>query len=121
MHFLYLSPLSLFQNFRDNAKKYRSRCEKEQANKWQQIKIMRKTHESHLNEKRQLIRNLQDIIEEQEGRIFELESELKGTGHKRAAEAVVMGTHKKSTPINYKKSVQHKCILGYFFGAKFEL
>ncbi|XP_071785181.1 kinesin-like protein KIFC3 isoform X1 [Asterias amurensis] len=66
------------KNFRDNAKKYRSRCEKEQANKWQQIKIMRKTHESHLNEKRQLIRNLQDIIEEQEGRIFELESELKG-------------------------------------------
>ncbi|XP_038070425.1 kinesin-like protein KIFC3 isoform X2 [Patiria miniata] len=39
---------------------------------------MRKTHESHLDEKRQLIRNLQDIIEEQEGRIYDLESELKG-------------------------------------------
>ena len=39
---------------------------------------MRKTHDSHLEEKRQLIRNLQDIIEEQETRIFELEGELKG-------------------------------------------
>ncbi|XP_022100934.1 kinesin-like protein KIFC3 [Acanthaster planci] len=66
------------KNFRENAKKYRARCEKEQANKWQQIKIMKKTHESHLDEKRQLIRNLQDIIEEQEGRIYELESEIKG-------------------------------------------
>ena len=39
---------------------------------------MRKTHEIHLDEKRQLIRNLQDIIEEQESRIYELESDLKG-------------------------------------------
>ena len=67
-----------FQTYRENARKYRSRCEKEQRSKAQQIKIMRKTHESHLEEKRQLIRNLQDIIEEQETRIFELEGELKG-------------------------------------------
>ncbi|XP_072024813.1 kinesin-like protein KIFC3 [Amphiura filiformis] len=66
------------KTYRENARKYRSRCEKEQRSKAQQIKIMRKTHESHLEEKRQLIRNLQDIIEEQETRIFELEGELKG-------------------------------------------
>ena len=66
------------QTYRENARKYRSRCEKEQRSKVQQIKIMRKTHESHLKEKRQLIRNLQDIIEEQEIRISELEGEVTG-------------------------------------------
>ncbi|XP_033117249.1 kinesin-like protein KIFC3 [Anneissia japonica] len=65
------------KNFRESTKKYKSRCEKEQNSKWQQIKIMRKTHETHLDDKRSVIKNLQDVIEEQETRIYELEGEVK--------------------------------------------
>ncbi|XP_006814107.1 kinesin-like protein KIFC3 [Saccoglossus kowalevskii] len=62
----------------DKNKLYKSSLAKEEASKKQQILIMRKTHESHLDEKRELSKNLQDVIEEQEAKIFELEAELKG-------------------------------------------
>ncbi|XP_070574041.1 kinesin-like protein KIFC3 isoform X3 [Ptychodera flava] len=62
----------------DNNKQYKTRLTKEETSKKQQIRIMRKTHEAHLDEKRELIKSLQDIIEEQESKIFDLEAELKG-------------------------------------------
>ena len=41
--------------------------------------IMRKMHETQLEVKNRLIKNLEDIIDEQEARIFNLESHLAGT------------------------------------------
>ena len=39
---------------------------------------MRKSHEAHLAEKQQLVKNLEDFIEEQEAKIMQLEMTLKG-------------------------------------------
>ncbi len=41
--------------------------------------IMKKMHETQLEVKNRLIKNLEDIIDEQEARIFNLESHLAGT------------------------------------------
>ncbi|CAH1774176.1 unnamed protein product [Owenia fusiformis] len=62
----------------DKNKQYRTRLQKEETNKKQQIKIMRKTHESHLQDKMLLISNLEDVIQEQEAKIMQLEAELIG-------------------------------------------
>ncbi|XP_072169012.1 uncharacterized protein [Diadema setosum] len=67
------------KNFRESSQKYRSSYEKEKASKWQQIKILRKSHELHMQEKRQLVENLQDIINDQEARILEVEAAANGT------------------------------------------
>eukprot|EP00057_Strongylocentrotus_purpuratus_P020865 XP_011675339.1 PREDICTED: kinesin-like protein KIFC3 [Strongylocentrotus purpuratus] len=61
------------KNFRESSQQYRASYEKEKANKWQQIKILRKSHEAHMQEKHQLIDSLQDIIRDQETRVLELE------------------------------------------------
>ncbi|XP_078608342.1 kinesin-like protein KIFC3 isoform X1 [Branchiostoma floridae x Branchiostoma japonicum] len=66
------------KSLQDKNKQYKSRLGKEEENKKQQIKIMRKTHDHNLQEKQNLINNLQDVIDEQETRIFEMEAEKRG-------------------------------------------
>ncbi|XP_054748259.2 kinesin-like protein KIFC3 [Lytechinus pictus] len=61
------------KNFRESSQQFQASYEKEKTNKWQQIKILRKSHEAHMQEKHQLIDSLQDIIRDQENRILELE------------------------------------------------
>ncbi|XP_013396814.1 kinesin-like protein KIFC3 [Lingula anatina] len=68
----------------DKGKNYKARLVKEENNKKQQIKIMRKTHESHLEAKQNLVQNLQDVIDEQEAKIFQLEAEIKGDASRRS-------------------------------------
>lgn len=51
---------------------------REESVKHHQITIMKKTHETQLEIKNSLIRNLEDIIDEQEARIFNLESHIAG-------------------------------------------
>jgi hypothetical protein len=50
--------------------------EREESNKRQQLKILRKTHEVQMHEKDQLVDNLQSIISEQEEKIKELEDNV---------------------------------------------
>eukprot|EP00058_Branchiostoma_floridae_P015095 XP_002600583.1 hypothetical protein BRAFLDRAFT_101637 [Branchiostoma floridae] len=66
------------KSLQDKNKQYESRLRKEEENKKQQIKIMRKTQGHNLQEKQDLINNLQDVIDEQETRIFEMEAEKRG-------------------------------------------
>ena len=66
------------QNCKDKIRHYKSRLEREENNKRQQLKILRKSHETQIQEKEQLVDNLQAIIEEQEERIKDLE-EANGT------------------------------------------
>lgn len=61
------------QNCKDKIRHYKTRLEREENNKRQQLKILRKTHETQLQEKEQLVDNLQAIIVEQDERIKELE------------------------------------------------
>ena len=58
--------ICFFQNLTDKNKSYRQRLEKDEETKRQQLRIMRRTHEVHLQEKQLLIKNLEDIIAEQE-------------------------------------------------------
>ncbi|XP_077982296.1 kinesin-like protein KIFC3 [Glandiceps talaboti] len=78
----------------DKNKQYKSKLFKEESSKKQQIRIMRKTHEAHLDEKRELIRNLQDVIDEQEYKIFELETELKGVSNSPKVKKTSTGVQK---------------------------
>ncbi|XP_071813109.1 uncharacterized protein [Apostichopus japonicus] len=67
------------KTLREKSDHYQQLANKEKTSKSQQIKILRKTHENQLSAKSQLMQNLHDIIEEQEGKIFELEAQLQGT------------------------------------------
>ncbi len=58
----------------DKNKSYRSRLEKEEASRKQQLRILSRTHEVQMSEKAQLIANLEAMIDEQEQRISQLES-----------------------------------------------
>ncbi|PIK33350.1 putative kinesin-like protein KIFC3 [Apostichopus japonicus] len=66
------------KTLREKSDHYQQLANKEKTSKSQQIKILRKTHENQLSAKSQLMQNLHDIIEEQEGKIFELEAQLQG-------------------------------------------
>lgn len=63
----------------DKTANYKSRLQKAENNKKSQIKILKKTHESQLVMKAELIHNLEELIEEQESKIAELESHIKGS------------------------------------------
>jgi len=63
----------------DKTANYKSKLQKAEHNKKSQIKILKKTHESQLAMKAELIHNLEELIEEQESKIAELESHIKGT------------------------------------------
>lgn len=63
----------------DKTANYKSRLQKAENNKKSQIKILKKTHESQLAMKGELIHNLEELIEEQESKIAELESHIKGS------------------------------------------
>ena len=72
---LWFSP----QAMTDKTANYKSRLQKAENNKKSQIKILKKTHESQLAMKAELIHNLEELIEEQETKIAELESHIKGS------------------------------------------
>ena len=63
----------------DKTANYKSRLQKAENNKKSQIKILKKTHESQLTMKAELIHNLEELIEEQESKITELEGHIKGS------------------------------------------
>ncbi|KAL5022914.1 hypothetical protein ScPMuIL_002069 [Solemya velum] len=65
----------------DRTKHYKTKLEKDDAAKKQQIKILRKTQETQLFEKDTLINNLQSLAEEQEDRILQLEMMVNGNVH----------------------------------------
>ena len=67
------------QAMTDKTANYKSRLQKAENNKKSQIKILKKTHESQLAMKAELIHNLEELIEEQETKIAELESHIKGS------------------------------------------
>lgn len=67
------------KTLRERGEHYQQLANKEKSSKSQQIKILRKTHESQLSAKTQLMQSLQDIIEEQEGKIIELEAQIQGS------------------------------------------
>ncbi|XP_060596293.1 kinesin-like protein KIFC3 isoform X2 [Ruditapes philippinarum] len=71
------------KNCKDKIRHYKSRLEREESNKRQQLKILRKTHEVQMHEKDQLVDNLQSIISEQEEKIKELEDNVVTTPRKR--------------------------------------
>ena len=63
----------------DKTASYKSKLQKAESNKKSQIKILKKTHESQLAMKAELIHNLEELIEEQESKIEELKGHIKGT------------------------------------------
>ncbi|KAL9975125.1 hypothetical protein ACROYT_G012243 [Oculina patagonica] len=63
----------------DKTANYKSRLQKAESNKKSQIKILKKTHESQLAMKAELIHNLEELIEEQENKIAELDCHIKGS------------------------------------------
>ena len=71
-------PLTHFQTLTERSKSYKQRLEREETTRRTQMRIMRKQHEAHLAEKQTLIRNLEDVIEEQEANIAALNSHIKG-------------------------------------------
>ena len=67
-----------FQNCKDKIRQYKTRLEREETTKKQQLKIMRKTHEVQIQEKEKLINNLQGLLDEQEEIIKDLEDGKNG-------------------------------------------
>ena len=65
------------QTLSERSRLYKQRLERQEASRKQQMRIMRKTHEAHLAEKQLLVRNLEDLIEEQEAKINSLEQQRK--------------------------------------------
>ena len=57
-----------FQMLSDKNKSYKMKLDKEETSKRQQLKIMRRTHEAHMQEMQNLINNLQDVVEEYENK-----------------------------------------------------
>ncbi len=68
----------ILQTLTDKNKTYKNRLEREETSKKQQLKIMRRTHEAHQQEKQTLITTLEEIVEEQEHKVAQLESQLRG-------------------------------------------
>ncbi|KAL4234031.1 microtubule motor [Mactra antiquata] len=65
--------LLVIKSHKDMIRHYKSRLEKEECTKKQQLKIMKKIYEDQIEEKDTLIDNINSIIQEQEERIKELE------------------------------------------------
>ncbi|CAG2246937.1 KIFC2_3 [Mytilus edulis] len=63
----------------DKNKHYKSRLEKEELTKRQQMKILCKSQETQLQEKDNLIGNLQSIIEEHEEQLVDMEHKINGS------------------------------------------
>ena len=59
-------------------KSYRTELERAKEARRNQLKIMKKTYETHLKEKEDTIQSLNEIIEEQDMKIVELHSKLVG-------------------------------------------
>lgn len=78
----------------DKTANYKSRLQKAESNKKSQIKILKKTHESQLVMKAELIHNLEELIEEQESKIAELESHIKGSS---PSQSLTAATSKSSS------------------------
>ena len=79
----------------DKSANYKSRLQKAENNKKSQIKILKKTHESQLAMKAELIHNLEELIEEQESKISELEGHIKGS----SPSQLIHGTNTKLSSI----------------------
>jgi len=62
----------------DKMKSYRNELERAQEARRNQLKIMKKTYETHLKEKEETIQSLHEIVEEQDSKIVELHSKLVG-------------------------------------------
>lgn len=76
-------------------KSYRRELERAQEAKRNQLKIMKKTYESHLKEKEETIQSLHEIIEEQDTKIVELHSNLVGESSTEDSEISVYRSVKK--------------------------
>eukprot|EP00112_Aurelia_sp_Birch-Aquarium-sp1_P022068 Seg61.8 transcript_id=Seg61.8/GoldUCD/mRNA.D3Y31 product="Kinesin-like protein KIFC3" protein_id=Seg61.8/GoldUCD/D3Y31 len=70
--------LSRLKEKSDKINSYRRELERTQEAKRNQLKIMKKTYETHLNEKEETIQSLHEIIEEQDNKIIELHSKMIG-------------------------------------------
>eukprot|EP00795_Rhopilema_esculentum_P001813 gene1813-16303_t len=70
--------LSKLKDSLDKVKSYKHEMERAQQSKRNQLKIMKKTYETHLNEKEETIQSLHGIIEEQDNKIIELHSKMVG-------------------------------------------
>ncbi|KAK3600577.1 hypothetical protein CHS0354_020969 [Potamilus streckersoni] len=73
--------LLLVKSHRDKVRQYKSKLEREENNKRQQLKILKKNYDITIQEKDNLISNLQSLAEEQENKILELEQRLLGGNH----------------------------------------
>ncbi|KAL3858961.1 hypothetical protein ACJMK2_009206 [Sinanodonta woodiana] len=73
--------LLLVKSHRDKVRQYKSKLEREESNKRQQLKILKKNYDITIQEKDNLISNLQSLAEEQENKILELEQRLLGGTH----------------------------------------
>ncbi|XP_046585114.1 kinesin-like protein KIFC3 isoform X1 [Haliotis rubra] len=62
----------------DKNKQYRSTLTKEENSKKQQLGILRKTHQTQLDEKDDLIQTLKELLEEHESRIEQLGKDVQG-------------------------------------------
>ncbi|XP_064611144.1 kinesin-like protein KIFC3 isoform X2 [Liolophura sinensis] len=62
----------------DSSREHKSRLEKEEATRRQQVKILQKAHEDQLKEKERVIVNLRDEIEENAARMKELQQQFQG-------------------------------------------
>ncbi|XP_060552908.1 protein Daple-like, partial [Ruditapes philippinarum] len=89
------------KNCKDKIRHYKSRLEREESNKRQQLKILRKTHEVQMHEKDQLVDNLQSIISEQEEKIKELEDNVVTTPRKRTRQTkqAAQATSTSNSPV----------------------
>lgn len=71
---------STFQMLTEKVQRGNEALKREESEKYHERMIMNKTHETQLEIKNSLIRNLEDIIDEQEARIFHLQSHVNGMG-----------------------------------------
>ena len=64
-----------FQTLTEHRRQYQLRLEREESSRRTQLRILRKTHDTHLQEKLQLINRLERVIREQECRITLLQGQ----------------------------------------------
>ena len=84
VYFLWMVLIIILNNsfqLKDAADKvvtFRSELERSQQAKRNQLKIMKKTYETHLSEKEETIQTLHELVEEQDNNIINLHSQLVG-------------------------------------------
>ena len=64
-----------FQTLTEHSRQYQRRLEREENSRRTQLRILRKTHDTHLQEKLQLINSLEKVICQQENRLSQLQGE----------------------------------------------